>query len=312
VAKKPPEKRRCAWDGCCEFVPHSWNHYYCRECGCKRKAENAARRQNDDAKFEQPREFKELPIRSAPDGYKVLIINDLHRPFHDVASLTAIEHFWADFKPDLEIYNGDIADFYCISNYDKNPSRRFHLQDEMDDTAAWLERRAKANPSARRIFIDGNHEDRLRRWLWRHGTEVSSLRALTVEEQLKLKDSGFEHLDYMSVVNLLSFRIEHGYKATASKAYPVNVSRWMAIATGSSGLCGHTHHHSKYSWTDSRGSHSYIENGCVCRLDMDYAPFPNWQHGFCTGVVHRNKIHLSPVLIYPDGFRAENEFYERG
>lgn len=303
------EKRVCAFDACCSFVPHSYNHFYCQEHHCKRKAENAKKRITDADQFEQPRQFKELSIRSAPDGYKVILLGDLHRPFHDQKTLAAVERFWTAFKPNLEIYAGDIADLYTISQYDKNPSRRFRLQDEFDETAAWLESRVKAN-SARRIFINGNHEDRLRRWLWRYGHELNSLRCMEIADQFRLKELGFEHLDYGSVVDLLGYRVEHGFKTTQSKAYPLNTSRWMAIATGSSGLCGHTHHFSMYSWTDARGSHSYIENGCLCRMDMEYSPFPNWQHSFSIGTVHRNKLHLTPVPIYPGhGFRAEGEFY---
>ena len=303
-------KRVCAFDACCEFIPHVYNQIYCTEHHCKRKAEFARKRINTQSdQFDQPRLFKELTIRSAPEHFRIIILGDLHRPFHDKRVLAAVERFWTEFQPNLEIYAGDIGDLYTISQYDQNPSRRFRLQDEFDDTATWLESRVKAN-SARRIFIDGNHEDRLRRWLWKYGKELNSLRCLDVEGQFHLKDLGFEHLDYGSVVDLLGYRIEHGYKTTQSKAYPINTSRWMAIATGSSGLCGHTHHFSMYSWTDARGSHSYIENGCLCRMDMEYAPFPNWQHSFTIGTVHRNKLHLTPVPIYPQhGFRAEGEFY---
>lgn len=305
------DKRVCAHDACCEFVPHAYNHYYCPVHRCKRKAENARKRITEDTQFEQPREFRELTIRSAPEGYRVLILGDLHRPFHDQRSLAAVERFWRGFQPNLEIYDGDIADLYTISQYDRNPSRRFRLQDEFDETATWLQARVKANRDARRIFINGNHEDRLRRWLWRYGHELNSLRCMDIEEQFHLKDLGFEHLDYGSVIDLLGYRVEHGYKTTQSKAYPLNTSRWMAIATGSSGLCQHTHHFSMYSWTDAKGSHSYIENGCLCRFDMEYAPFPNWQHAFTYGVVHQNKVHLVPVLIYPNGFRAEGVFYPK-
>uniref|UniRef100_A0A6H1ZJI9 Uncharacterized protein n=1 Tax=viral metagenome TaxID=1070528 RepID=A0A6H1ZJI9_9ZZZZ len=305
------ETRLCTYDQCHEFTPHSWNHYYCDTCGCKRKAENARKRLSEDDLFEQPRAFKEVAIRSAPDGYRILIINDLQRPFHDQKTLTAVENFWDEFKPNLEIYNGDIVDLYTISSFDTNPSRRFYLQDELDDTYGWLGHRVQKNPSARRIEDDGNHEDRLRRLLWKHGHELNSLRALDLSELLHLNDLGIEHLDYSSVIDFLGYRIEHGYKTTQSKAYPTNTSRWMAIATGSSGLCGHTHHFSTYSWTDARGGHSYTENGCLCRFDMDYAPFPNWQQAFTWGVVYHNKVYLVPTLIYPDGFVAMGEHYKR-
>jgi len=239
----------------------------------------------------------------------VLIVNDLHRPFHDQPTLRAVEKFWDDFQPDLEIYDGDIADLYTISRFDKNPSRRFRLKDELKDTRGWLFERAEAVPDADRIWIDGNHEDRLRRWLWRFGEELKSLEELDLDKLLKLDELKATYLPYMSVVDFLGFRIEHGFKASASKAYPINVSRYMAIATGSSGLCGHSHHYSTYAWTDARHSHSYIENGCLCRMDLDYAPFPNWQHAFTYGVVHCGKIHLVPVQIYSTGFHANGEFY---
>jgi len=275
-----------------------------------RKAENDRKRLDEANLFDDPREFKTLNIRSAPDGYRVIIINDTQRPFHDKRTLEAVEHFWDDLKPQLEVYNGDIADLYTISDFNKNPSRRFTLADELADTRGWLEARAEANPDARRVFIEGNHEDRLRRWLWKNA-ELAGLPELALERLLGLEDVGAEVLPYMSVLDFLGFRIEHGFKTTASKAYPTSVARWMAHATASSGLCGHTHHFGIYSWTDAKGSHSYIENGCLCRKNLEYAPFPNWQSAFTYGIVQRNKVHLFPTQIYEDGFFANGEFYPR-
>jgi hypothetical protein len=300
--------RQCEFEGCAEtFFSTSPHRRYCD----RHLDENLRRRERHDALFETPREFSEVKIRDVPDGTKILIVNDTQRPFHDTKTLAGVERFWNDFAPDIEIYNGDITDFYECSIFDKNPSRRFHLQDELDDTHRWLAGRAEKNPKAQRIFIEGNHEDRLRRWLWRFGKELSALRALDVAELLGFDELKIHGLKYMSVVDFLGYRIEHGYKASQSKAYPINISRYMAIATGSSGLCGHSHHFSMYAWTDASGSHSYVENGCLCRFDLEYAPFPNWQQAFTYGVVAKGKVHLVPVQIYRDGFRAEGEFYPR-
>jgi len=301
--------RVCAFEGCNEEFEsdNSSRRKYCDV----HTSVHIRNKLTEETLFEQPREFRELRIRQAFDGMKIVIVNDLQRPFHDPVTLGAVERFWDDFDPDVEVYNGDILDFYEISAFDKNPSRRFKLQDELDDTTNWLFRRANENPDARRVFIGGNHEDRLRRWLWRYGKELSSLRALDFEALLKFDELEVEYLPYMSVFDFLGYRIEHGYKTSQSKAYPINTSRFMAIATGSSGLCGHTHHFSQYAWTDARGSHSYIENGCLCRFDLEYAAFPNWQQCFTYGVVAGNKVHLVPVQIYADGFRAEGEFYPR-
>ncbi len=309
LARTPLTTRACEICGI-DLQASKSNQRYCKGCRdeARRRRQRVAKLQQP---FEEPHEFKEVAQRSAPDGYKVMIVGDLHRPFQDKRTLAAVENFWNEFKPDLEIFNGDLSDWYGLSSWDQNPSRRFKLQDELDDSAAWLEERAKANPSAERILIDGNHEDRLRRFLWRHGPELSSLRALKLESLLRLDKLDIKSLTYNSVYNLLGFRIEHGFKTTVSKAYPTNVSRFMAIATGSSGLCNHTHHASVYRWTDATGSHSYIENGCLCSMNLEYAPFPNWQWSFTYGVVHNNKIHLMPTVIYKDGFRAEGEYYPR-
>lgn len=310
---EPKRVYTCEWDACCtlEMPKGVANAKYCPEHKCKSKAAAARKRLHEPDLFEQPREFKVQRVTRAPDGFKVAVLNDLQIPFHDPRTLEPVHKFLADFQPDLEVYNGDIFDFYSISQFDKNPSRRFRLQDELDMSRSWLHSRAEANPSADRVFIEGNHEDRLRRWLWRYGPELSSLRALEVDSLLGLPEIANTRLPYMSVFDFLGFRIEHGYKASQSKAYPVNVSRYMAIATGSSGLCGHTHHFSTYAWSDARGSHSYIENGCLCLLELEYAPFPNWQQAFTVGTVFNNEIHLHPVQIYSKGFAVNGEFYPR-
>lgn len=301
-------ERPCAFPECSKtFTSPVHNRKYC-DTHLSRRVQHYEQREQ---LFEEPREFVELKIDSVPDGARILVINDTQRPFHDPLTLEAIERFWDDLKPDYEIYNGDIADFYDISSFDRNPTRRFNLQDELDECKGWLRHRAERNPKARRIFIEGNHEDRLRRWLWKYGKDLAQLRALDVPKLLGFEELGIEGLKYMSVIDFLGYRIEHGYKASASKAYPINVSRYMAIATGSSGLCGHTHRFSMYAWSDASGSHSYIENGCLSRFDLEYAPFPNWQQAFTYGVVAKGKVHLVPVQIYADGFRAEGEFYPR-
>ncbi len=310
--KRSKRAGNCQFDSCCPLDPPKGvsNMKYCPEHQCKRKNANARNLVESAELFETPREFRVHSVKKAKEGTRIIVVNDTQRPFQDQPVLTAVEKFWDDFQPDYEVYNGDIADFYTISSFDKNPSRRFNFADECNETRGWLDDRATANPNAQRIFLEGNHEDRMRRWLWKHDPELNSLPGLTVESLLGLDEIAAVHLPYRSVFDFLGFGIEHGWKASGGgTAYPVNVSRFMATKTGSSGLCGHTHRLSTYSWTDTRGSHSYIENGCLCMMNLEFAPFPNWQHAFSYGVVHQNELHLIPVRIYPKGFRAEGEFY---
>jgi len=318
-----PHKVLCVYDGCHTLETTNPATRYCPECQCGPKARKEYQRKREqggeflEQLSDELIEYKVQRIARLPDGYKVIVFGDLHIPFHDGPTLQCMEKFWDDFKPDMEVYNGDIFDLYSISPFDKNPTRRFQLQDEIDIVVGWLEKRVKKNPEARRIFGEGNHEDRLRRFLWRHGPDIASLRGLSVEDQLlKTPDGkplGFEYLQYRSILDLLGLRIEHGYRASRSDtAYPMNVAKLMAQQTQSSGICNHSHGLNTYRWRDSRGSHSYRENGCLCRMTLEYAPFPTtWAWGFVYGVVHKNRLHLTTVPIYEDGCRAEGELYPR-
>jgi hypothetical protein len=263
--------------------------------------------------FDQGVQYRILPIRRLPDGFTVFIIGDLHLPFHDPATLEAIEKCWNHLSPDLEIYNGDIFDLFSISRFDKHPNRAYSLQDEIDVATGWLRKRVKRNKDARRIFSEGNHEDRLRSWFWRYGADMRSLRSLTIGGQFDLEDMGFEHVTYRSIVDVLGVQIQHGWRASSSNtAYPMNVAKLMAQSTQSSGVCGHSHGLNTFRWRDSRGSHSYREGGCACSLRTPYAPFPTtWAWGFVTGIVRKGKLHLTTIPIYDDGFECSGKFYAR-
>lgn len=310
--KKEKVRVRCAHDDCCEFEQHGPKHIYCTEHNCRRRHEMTAKRlTGDESTFVSPLNYSKLEIsrKDVKDGTRVIIVNDLQMPFHDAPVVEAVERFWNDWKPDIEVYNGDIFDFYGISDHLKNPSRKATFQDEIDLAKTWLYNRRSANPDARPIFIEGNHEDRLRRFLWKWSPELSSLTVLTPEVLLGLNEFGFERLNYKSQLNLLGFLIEHGDIASGAGVYTSNVAAAMAKRTASSGLCGHTHRLGQYHWRDSRGSHKYIENGCLCFLQLEYAAFPNWQQGFTYAEVWDGVLYPTTLEIYGWGFIANGERY---
>ena len=341
----PPSPRRCAHEPCgIEFQPKKSVQIYClpihaNAAANARRTEKheyrsickvceqvlvsnrpdvkyhpecrrAARQIKKDENFEEPVNFERLEIDSLPDGTRIVIVNDHQIPFQDKPVVAAVSRFMTDWQPHIEVYNGDIADCYLISSFSRNPSRRKNLQQEFDETRLYLDERVTANPSAHRFFLDGNHEERMDRFLKKEAPALHSLRDLDLDRQFRLTEMGFRRLSYKSKLSILGFVIEHGDKASNSKAYPVNVARLKAVETGSSGLCGHTHHCSSYSWTDERGDHTYYENGCLCRFDLEYAAFPNWQHGFSYGEVRKNILHITQVRILDDGFKAAGEDYK--
>lgn len=250
--------------------------------------------------------FENVVIDSAPNGYRVVIFGDLHRPFHDKKTVRGVSDFMRFLEPNLIIEDGDGQDFYELSQFDKNPQRQHSLQDELDIGRAMLGGWHRDHPNARKIYIGGNHEDRLRRWLWRYG-HLHSLRSLRLEELLDIKDT-WEYYAYGSTVNFLGFLVEHGQRVRSAAGAS---ARAMYEFRGSSGLCGHTHRFGVFTRRDSRGTHSYIENGCLCSLEAVYTPQPDWHQAFTYGFAQDGRFHWVAVPIYRDGFRAEGKWWGR-
>jgi len=96
-----------------------------------------------------------------------LLIPDTHRPFHDKRAYNLMLEVACSLKEQLAevCILGDYADFYSVSSHAKNPSSVQMLQDEIIDILAGLQEIDDLFPDAKKVFIEGNHEFRLERYL---------------------------------------------------------------------------------------------------------------------------------------------------
>ena len=94
-----------------------------------------------------------------------IVLSDVHCPFqsNDVCNMALA--FIREHKPSIVHLLGDISDFYSVSRFVKDPSRKEDLQSDLNDTKTFLSRIRDAAPASRIIFSEGNHEFRLRRFL---------------------------------------------------------------------------------------------------------------------------------------------------
>lgn len=92
---------------------------------------------------------------------RIVVLNDLHVPFHDTKTLRSVYKAVKDANPDRIILGGDVCDFYSISTFSKDPMRRMNLQDEVERVQTVLIDIRKRFPKADIDFIPGNHEERL-------------------------------------------------------------------------------------------------------------------------------------------------------
>lgn len=305
LAKRGPplEDRTCPYCGDV-FVPVQANQVYC--CAQHRRATEIKRKRRNVHTVTGAPAATCLSIPTAPEGTKVLLWGCIHIPFHDQRTLAAIERFVRDFRPDIAIYMGDTLDCFELSKFSKSPLKRSTWADDLRGGKAILANHRRLMKDARLIWIDGNHEYRL----WLYSITKAPVFADVVDPPtlFGLRDLDIEYLPFGSHVNLLGLQVEHGCFARKFSGYSARAERERH---GTSGCSVHTHRRGMHCWTDERGPHTWHELGCIARLDPDWLPHADWQHGFGYGIVHRNKVHVISVGVHSGGLRAEGKFYER-
>jgi len=219
-----------------------------------------------------------LKVETTEGKGTVAVINDTHNPYQDQITLDLVENFLYELQPQFLIYDGDTNDFYPISPFDKNPNRIDSLQSDIDNTVAMFRRHKRGLPKTKRILIDGNHEDRLRRFLWTKAPQLESLRCLKFEELFELDELGIEHIAYEQGLMINdSFLILHSDIASIHSGY---TAKRLYEKHGGCGIGGHCHRGGSFYKRDRFGTWGWWENFCLCHLNPDWIKNPNWEQGF--------------------------------
>jgi hypothetical protein len=138
---------------------------------------------------------------------------------------------------------------------------------------------ALAPVTTERWFLEGNHEDRYRRYIWSRVPELAAAGAMpSFAEAFHLEDHGFQHKPYGGSLRLGKLLVTHGFLVAQDSG--VSAKRHF-MRLGTSVLIGHTHRAGVFHRTNQAGDHAAYENGCLCRLDgLGYAQFADWQQAF--------------------------------
>ena len=208
-----------------------------------------------------------------------VILNDLQIPWQDKRVLdNLVLPFIRDLQPDGVILNGDIVDSYQLSEFTKDPLSKWDLAREIKEAHQLMSRLGWVRE---KIWIGGNHEDRLRRYLWKHAPALACVPQVRFEALFGLAEHGFKWLPYGRYIRLGKLLVTHGSQVVKHSAMSAKAH---FEKYGCSGLHGHTHRLGAYYITQRGVPSVAYENGCLCRLDPEYADSPNWQQGF--SVVH--------------------------
>lgn len=236
------------------------------------------------------------------DYEKSLFVSDLHIPYHDVEAVRIMLNFSKWFKPNQIFILGDLIDAYALSRFDKDPKRKNKLQLELNEAVVFLADLRHANPRAVITLTEGNHEDRLRKYLWSKAEELADLDSLQLESLLMLDKFKINLVKYRDTMNYHGVLLEHGDMVRKFSAY---TAKGMREKRGASGLSGHTHRMGSTFHRDFGGDFVWYETGCLCDRNPEYCKLPDWQNSMSVGYFKKNEKRFIVDQIWIGGEEGE-------
>jgi hypothetical protein len=212
---------------------------------------------------------------------KVGLLGDIHLGEHDIVPLTAAIQTLKDVNVESIIFNGDLVDMYSVSGFTKEVGR-FTLQEEIDITRDFLGHMRKLFPNAVMEWNEGNHEQRLRRYILTHAKEFAHLDALSMENLFGLDDFKVGYVKTEKIM-LGKLAVLHGHERKNGIAPSVNPARGLWLWAKANALVGHHHKTSYHPESSLAGEHFGCWSvGCLCTLTPEYNPFGyvSQNHGF--------------------------------
>jgi len=210
------------------------------------------------------------------------VLSDIHVPYHDETALrAAVDQLQGD-RIDALVLNGDIADFYAISRYTKDPKRR-NFKAEVSATREMLAWIRSQFPGVPIVFKAGNHEERWNHWLWQHAPEISDEPRMGLDQWLDMADHGIDFVQDQRPIMAGQLPILHGHEKGKGISAPVNQARGAFLRLHHTVLEGHGHRTSAHCEPDMFGREVFCwSTGCLADLRPEYARLNKYNHGFAS------------------------------
>jgi len=237
------------------------------------------------------------------EASRILILSDVHIPYHDTPALNAALEHGDSFNPDCVLLNGDIADFYKISRYQQDPERRSFMQ-ELVAVRQFLAHVRARYPQARIVYKLGNHEERWWAYLWRRAPELMGVDFADFRSLVESEKNGVEIVDRQLRIGIGALTVVHGHELPKGLTNPVNPARGAFLRTLDITLMGHQHRTSEHTENSMNGRIvTCWSTGCLCELRPEYMRINRHNHGFATVTrdgadftVRNYRIHHGRIL----------------
>jgi predicted phosphodiesterase len=272
-----------------------------------------------------------LPVE-LPNGMKVAILPDIHSPAHDVRVMWAVKAWLFDYKPDILIFIGDLADVFALSAWPTSPRIPTDLNMEIRVTRELLNELIRISGCRHTFVIMGNHEDRTRRWLQNFGGKVANLsNPQSLEPVLSFHEMlGYGPDDHITFIydrkqaggmggGILLNRLLKLIHGTKVRPNPGASPRAVTDDFLESVLHGHTHRLAENFKVTLKGILTSREIGVLANANHPYLSYmdllSNFHHGFMAAEVVNGQLmgNIVPIVQIPtEGNRRKSVFHFDG
>jgi len=213
-------------------------------------------------------------------GENVLVIADVHIPFHDRESvLIALRHGQA-CGVDTVLILGDLGDFYSVSWWERDPRLR-NFKAEIDMVKDFFKFLRQLFPKAEIVYKIGNHEERYERYLKVKAPDLLGIEIFELANLLDTETHGVQIVGDRRVCKIAGLHLIHGHEFGRAITSPVNPARGLFLKGKEIAMTAHHHqssNHGAATLADEKITCWSI--GCLCDLHPDWKPLNEWNHGF--------------------------------
>jgi predicted phosphodiesterase len=210
---------------------------------------------------------------------KLLVLADIHLPYHDVEAVTAAIKEGKKEKVDGVLINGDLLDFHTLSRFVKDPTAR-SFWGEVEMGREFFKILRKEFPKAQLFYKIGNHEERWENYMRVKAPEILDCSDFKLDVILRLAESGVQYIDNKRIIECSGLLILHGHEFFGSPSQAVNPARGLFLKTYTSSMIGHLHKSSEHTeYTLDGKIKTTWSTGCLCYLTPEYARINKWNHG---------------------------------
>jgi predicted phosphodiesterase len=219
----------------------------------------------------------------------ILLISDLHIPYHDIEAITIALDYGKKENVNTIFINGDLIDNSQVSRFEKDMKKR-SVKQEFDATKEFLVQLRETFPDASIYWLKGNHCSRWEKFLEQKVREIWDDPYFHLEERLRLNEQRVQILDDTVLVKAGKLSITHGHHIFKGIFVPVSPARGAFLRAKQSVIVGHLHRASYHTEMDLDGKViGCWSTGSLCELRPNYSPLvSNAQHGFAHVLVEKN------------------------